>query len=193
MLNLNNTKSFGHNIHKKVSIHKVSFHIKNFEDYFKIRISVPASSKMFLNFIITSFRFISVLEKNPPFIRKLEILLTMGPLVQVTGMLMAVFETTDIRYLFLVLGYVLCVSYAYSQILMSIFDKNIVQQIMNRILGIHSNYPSFIDEQLTQKVEIRNERKFTAEIIFFIFFQLFMRSLPFDVFHNQTRNSIRSS
>lgn len=94
--------------------------------------------------------------------------MTIGPCLTITGIILSVFATNEIRYLTLILGFMFCVTFGLSLQILFLLHKKLLLQIINRVLGVHLNYPDFIDKSITQAAEKQAEEKSTMEIVLFI-------------------------
>lgn len=94
--------------------------------------------------------------------------MTIGPCFTLTGILLSLFATDEIRHLTQIIGFLFCFAFGSTMQILFIIHRKLLQQIISRILSTHNNYPNFIDKNITKKAERKAEEKSTVDILVYI-------------------------
>lgn len=123
---------------------------------------------MFLNILITFYKFTSGTTKNKTQSRTVFIITLFCMFFQLSGMIFALFQTTDIAYLTVILGFIFCVIFSFSLQILNKINNKLLRQIINRVLCKHPNFPKFLRTEIATQSENQTEQEFGVEIILFM-------------------------
>lgn len=84
------------------------------------------------------------------------------------GLIPALFNTTEIQYLTVILGIFFCSTFCISlQIITKLHEKKL-RRIIKGLLSEHPNFPDFVDKSFTQKAETATEQKYGSRILILV-------------------------